>query len=79
LVIQNRHNTITSTLLRSNMKEIDDTPIMKTESERNIELMEFIVGELTARIKELEAEVADLHHRREVAREQADDTDPEWY
>lgn len=33
LVIQNRHNTITSGLFRSNMKEIDDTPLPENESE----------------------------------------------
>jgi len=65
--------------LTGNMKETDDTPIMKTESERNIDLMEFIVGELTARIKELEAEVADLQYRRAVDLQVATDLDPEWY
>jgi len=30
-------------------------------------------------IKALEAEVADLHHRRRVSRQQATDQDPEWH
>lgn len=39
LVIQNRHNTISSTLFRSNMKEIDDTPLHKNESEWDLDAM----------------------------------------
>jgi len=34
---------------------------------------------LFERIAALEAEVADLHHRRRVSRQQATDQDPEWH
>ena len=67
------------------MKEIDDTP---PESESVI--VDLLVLEtwialwadnlrLIERLETLEAEVADLHHRRRVSRQQATDQDPEWH
>jgi len=34
---------------------------------------------LEKRIVDVEVEVADLHHRRRVSRQQAVDQDPEWH
>ena len=72
------------------MKEIDDTPLPKTESEPPVEevlaaiaatMATFRTQILTAHceIELLKAEVADLHHRRRVSRQQAVDQDPEWH
>ena len=75
------------------MKEIDDTPVTESESDYDHEYSERCILDLWSafttqsknidhllrRIKDLEAEVADLHHRRRVSRQQAVDQDPEWY
>jgi len=55
------------------MKEIDDTDPHKSESECPC------CAALALRVAALEVQIADLHHRRAVSREQADDTDPEWF
>ena len=74
------------------MKEIDDTPPTESKYEHceHAEHLARHVNKVTdqlrahalvceARIKALEAEVADLHHRRRVSRQQATDQDPEWH
>ena len=75
------------------MKETDDTEPNESESEYDhAEIVRWITdiwtelkihekndGHLHDRIKALEAEVADLHHRRRVSRQQATDQDPEWH
>jgi len=65
------------------MKEIDDTPVTENESEPTLEMVIDAVASHIARLEErignLEVEVADLHHRRRVSRQQANDQDPEWY
>ena len=73
------------------MKEVDDTPLPESESEIDIEticallypqvaaFMEIEMYALEHRVAALEAEVADLHHRRRVSRQQAVDQDPEWF
>lgn len=55
------------------MEPYDTTPLDENESECPC------CAELARRVAALEVQVADLHHRRAVSREQADDTDPEWY
>ena len=68
------------------MKEVDDTPVPESESVT----VDMLILEtwfalwveehrLLERIDALEAEVADLHHRRRVSRQQAVDQDPEWF
>lgn len=68
------------------MKEVDDTPVPESESVA----VDMLILEtwfalwveehrLLERIDALEAEVADLHHRRRVSRQQAVDQDPEWH
>ena len=68
------------------MKEVDDTPVPESESVT----VDMLILEtwfalwveehrLLERIDALEAEVADLHHRRRVSRHQAVDQDPEWF
>ena len=73
------------------MKEVDDTPVPESESEIDIEticallypqvaaFMEIEMYALENRVAALEAEVADLHHRRRVSRQQTVDQDPEWF
>ena len=65
------------------MKEIDDTDPNESESEVTRELdilpLERLTRQLVERIEVLETEVADLHHRRRVSRQQATDQDPEWH
>ena len=65
------------------MKEIDDTPVPESESELSvIELLQWqdaVLSVLKRKVEALEVEVADLHHRRRVSRQQAVDQDPEWY
>ncbi len=61
------------------MKEIDDTPVKKTESELTVDVWFEVMDRLEARIEALEVRVADLHHRRRVSRQQAVDQDPEWF
>ena len=75
------------------MKEIDDTDPPKSESELTDEEIQRAIRFLIKRvgsidkwihseipkINRLEAEVADLHHRRRVSRQQATNQDPEWY
>ena len=68
------------------MKEIDETPVPESESV----IVDLLVLEtwialwadnlrLIERLETLEVEVADLHHRRRVSRQQAVDQDPEWH
>ena len=68
------------------MKEIDETPLPENESV----IVDLLVLEtwialwadnlrLIERLETLEVEVADLHHRRRVSRQQATDQDPEWH
>ena len=63
------------------MKEIDDTDPPKNESEPTVEEVLAAIAATMAtfrvRIVALEAEVADLHHRRRVSRQQTTDQDPE--
>ena len=68
------------------MKEIDETPVPESESECpewfQVWLVGFqsrVIAQLEGRIAKLNAEVADLHHRRRVSRQQATDQDPEWF
>jgi len=74
------------------MKEVDDTPVPESEyehCEQAEHLARFVNKMLDnlrdhssvcqERIEALEAEVADLHHRRRVSRQQVVDQDPEWY
>jgi len=65
------------------MKEIDDTDPPKNESEPTVEEVLAAIAATMAtfrvRIVALEAEIADLHHRRRVSRQQATDQDPEWH
>ena len=65
------------------MKEVDDTPIPESESEPPVEeVLAAIVATMATfrtQIELLKAEVADLHHRRRVSRQQAVDQDPEWF
>ena len=61
------------------MKEIDETPLPENESEDRMDLIYDRVHRLLERIQALEVEVADLHHRRRVSRQQATDQDPEWH
>lgn len=55
------------------MEPYDTTPVDENESECPC------CAALADRVAALEVLVADLHTRRAVSREQADDTDPEWY
>jgi len=55
------------------VKEIDETPLPENESECPC------CAALAIRVATLAVEVADLHHRRRVSRQQAVDQDPEWY
>ena len=68
------------------MKEIDDTDPPESESVP----VDMLILEtwfalwvkehrLLERLAALEAEVADLHHRRRVSRQQDVDQDPEWH
>lgn len=72
------------------MKDIDETPPPKSESEQLFEHVSDAVDTLNAqvyeqldklneRIEKLETEVADLHHSRDVSRAQEVNQDPEWY
>ena len=71
------------------MKEVDDTPVPESETESVVHEHMLILEtwfalwveehRLFERIEALEAEVADLHHRRRVSRQQAVDQDPEWH
>ena len=69
------------------MREVDDTPVGESESEETYRLarealtrrLEAKIQAIEKRVANLEAEVADLHHRRRVSRQQAVDQDPEWY
>ena len=74
-----RGNIIGSVLLGPIMKEIDDTPVKKSESELTVDVWFEVMDRLEARIEALEVRVADLHHRRRVSRQQAVDQDPEWF
>ena len=68
------------------MKEIDDTPVMKTESERLEALSELIdtdfgvlsrtIQRLVKRVDDLEKQVANLETQRTP---QDENDDPEWY
>jgi len=68
------------------VKEVDDTPVPESESVT----VDMLILEtwfalwveehrLLERIDALEAEVADLHHRRRVSTQQTVDQDPEWF
>jgi len=63
------------------VKEIDDTPVPESESdvEEIVTTLWSWIAKLEERVMELETEVADLHHRRRVSRQQAVDQDPEWH
>ena len=65
------------------MKETDDTDPTESESEPPVEdVLAAIVATMATfrvQIETLKAEVADLHHRRRVSRQQATDQDPEWH
>ena len=79
-VIENRHNTITSTLFRLIMKEIDDTPLPENESEDTLEdALRVIAANATyalLRMDELELRIANLETQRTP---QDENDDPEWY
>ena len=76
LVIQNRHNTITSTLVSGIVKEIDDTPLPETESEVERILKWSTYREIIERLDEIEKRVANLETQRTP---QDENPDPEWY
>jgi len=86
LVIQNRNNIISSTLVSGIVKTTDDTPVTKTESERLDALSELIdtdfgvlsrtVQRLLRRVEHLELQVANLETQRTP---QDENDDPEWY
>jgi hypothetical protein len=76
LVIQNRHNTITSTLVSGIVKEIDDTPLPETESEVERILKWSTYREIIERLDEIEKRVANLETQRTP---QDENDDPEWY
>ena len=75
------------------MKDTDETPLGENESELTDEEIQRAIRFLVKRvgsidkwihseipkINRLEAEVADLHHRRRVSRQQAVNQDPEWF
>jgi len=65
------------------MRDVDDTPVPESESEPPVEeVLAAIVATMATfrtQIELLKAEVADLHHRRRVSRQQAVDQDPEWH
>ena len=75
------------------VKEVDETPLTENESELTDEEIQRAIRFLLKRvgsidkwihseipkINRLEAEVADLHHRRRISRQQAVDQDPEWH
>jgi len=72
------------------MKETDDTPLPENESEDTLEDILRVIAanatyallrmdDIALQIAHLQVEVADLHHRRRVSRQQATDQDPEWH
>ena len=75
------------------VKDTDETPLGENESELTDEEIQRAIRFLIKRvgsidkwihseipkINRLEAEVADLHHRRRISRQQAVDQDPEWH
>ena len=62
------------------MKDIDDTDPTESESECPCcAELRVTVLEIVQVIAQLKAEVADLHYRRRVSRQQATDQDPEWF
>jgi len=68
------------------MKEIDDTDPPKTESEQQIAVLSQQIKDnnraiwsLDRALNKMKAEIADLHHRRRISRQQATDQDPEWF
>lgn len=79
-VIENWHNTISSSLFRSNMKEIDDTPLPENETEEDIRAIlariDAAFRERDERIDELMTRVANLETQRTP---QDENPDPEWY
>ena len=90
LVIEIRHNIISSSLFGSNMKEIDDTPLPETESELTDEEIQRAIRFLIKRvgsidkwihseipkISRLTNQVANLETQRTP---QDENDDPEWY
>ena len=75
-VIENRHNIKYSTLFRSNMKEIDDTPLPETESEDPGPTTRRMMVVLNDQIQALTLRVANLETQRTP---QDENDDPEWY
>ena len=76
-----RGNIIGSDLFASNMKEIDDTPVSKNESELNLQeeialLRLFIDEDLDKWMKEIAQRVANLETQRTP---QDENDDPEWF
>ena len=68
------------------MKDIDDTDPTESESEcpccsckYDWEALFTAWNRDRDDIRALQAQVADLHHRRRVSRQQATDQDPEWF
>ena len=71
------------------MKTKDETPVVKTESERLDELDALLDSDfgvisraltrLRAQVRELQVEVADLRHQRAVSSHRETNQDPEWY
>lgn len=65
------------------MKEVDDTPVPKGESEQMFEHVSAAVDKLnellSAKIVKLEKEVALLLEQRETVRAPECEEDPEWY
>ena len=67
------------------MKEIDETPPESESVPVDMLILETWFAlwveehRLLERLAALEAEVADLHHRRRLSRQQATDQDPEWH
>jgi len=60
------------------VKEVDDTPIPKSESEDILSLV-WELGELVLRVRELEKELALALEQRETVRAPEANDDPEWY
>ena len=62
------------------VKRIDDTPLPENESECPCcAKLAVRVAEMAAALAMAQVELADLHFSKRVSREQAEDTDPEWY
>jgi len=75
--VGSRGNIIGSEALAPIMKEIDDTPLPKSESEVSLEVWFEVMDRLEARIEELESRISNLEVQRTPADNNMDD--PEWY